>query len=152
MKSKLTYIAYLFPLLAMSLIIVSAKIIIDNYPIDFLKLRWIDYFMTILFSVTLVWLIKFETLRKLIFIEITDKQIVIQNIFFSKRNISKNDLVGFETQIESTRLGNFEETKILIKNGSRIILSEFFIDNYKDIKNNVTNNLKDHGGARKNAL
>lgn len=136
----------------MPLIIVSAKIIIDNYPIDFLKLRWMDYFMTILFSVTLVWLIKFETLRKLIFIEMTDKQIVIQNIFFSKRNISKNDLVSFETQIESTRLGNFEETKILTKNGSKIILSEFFIDNYKDIKNNVTNNLKDYGGARKNAL
>lgn len=60
--------------------------------------------------------------------------------------------MGFETQIESTRLGNFEETKILTKNGSKIILSEFFIDNYKDIKNNVTNNLKDYGGARKNAL
>ena len=82
----------------------------------------------------------------------TDKQIVIQNIFFSKRNISKNDLVGFETQIGSTRLGNFEETKILTKNGSKIILSEFFIDNYKHIKNNMTNNLKDYGGARKNAL
>ncbi len=152
MKSKLTYKALLFPFLIISLIIVSAKIIINNYPIDISKLRWIDYFITILFSITLVWLIKFETLRKLIFIEITDKQIVIQNIFFSKRAISKNDLVGFETQIESTRLGNFEETKILIKNGSKIILSEFFIDNYKDIKNNVTNNLKDHGGARKNAL
>ena len=152
MKSKLTYKAFLFPLLAMSLIIVSAKIIIDHYPIDLLKLRWIDYFMIILFSVTLVWLIKFETLRKLIFIEITDKQIIIQNIFFGKRNISKNDLVSFKTQIETSRLGNFEETQILNKNGSKIILSEFFIYNYKDIKNNVTNNLKDLGGERKNAL
>ena len=152
MKSKLTYKAFLFPLLAISLIIVSAKIIIDNYPIDFLKLRWIDYFMTILFSVTLVWLIKFETLRKLIFIEMTDKQIVLQNIFFAKRNIAMNDLIGFKTQIESSRLGNFEETIILTKDDNKIILSEFFIDNYKDIKNNVTNNLMDYGGPRKNAL
>lgn len=152
MKSKLTYKAFLFPLLAISLIIISASIIIDNYPIDFLKLRWIDYFMTILFSVTLVWLIKFETLRKLIFIELTDKKIVLKNIFLAKRNISTDDLIGFKTQIESSRLGNFEETIILTKNDKKIIISEFFIDNYKDIKNNVTNNLKDYGGPRKNAL
>ena len=84
MKSKLTYKAFLLPFLAMFLIITSAKIIIDNYPIDFLKLRWIDYFMAILFSVTLVWLIKFETLRKFVFIKITDDQIVLQNIFLLK--------------------------------------------------------------------
>jgi hypothetical protein len=108
--------------------------------------------MTILFSVTLVWLIKFETLRKLIFVEMTDKQIVLQNIFLAKRNISTDDLIGFKTQIESSRLGNFEETIILTKNDKKIIISEFFIDNYKDIKNNVTNNLKDYGGQRKNAL
>ena len=152
MKSKLTYKAFLFPFLAISLIIVSAKIIIDNYPIDFSKLRWIDYFMTILFSVTLVWLIRFETLRKLIFIEMADKQIVLQNIFLSKRNISTDDLIGFKTQIESSRLGNFEETIISTKDDKKIILSEFFIDNYKDIKNNVTKNLMDYGGTRKNAL
>jgi hypothetical protein len=151
-KSKLTYKAFLFPFLAISLIIVSAKIIIDNYPIDFSKLRWIDYFMTILFSVTLVWLIRFETLRKLIFIEMADKQIVLQNIFLSKRNISTDDLIGFKTQIESSRLGNFEETIISTKDDKKIILSEFFIDNYKDIKNNVTKNLMDYGGTRKNAL
>ncbi len=152
MKTKLTYKAFLFPLLAILLIIVSTKIIIDNYPIHFFKLRWIDYFMTVLFSVTLVYLIKFETLRKFLFIEMTDKQIILQNIFFIKRNFSKNDLAGFKTQIESTRLGNFEETIIFTKSDNRIILSEFFIDNYKEIKYNITNNLKDYGGARKNAL
>lgn len=152
MKSKLTYKAYLFPLLAISLIIVSTKIIIDNYPIHFLKLRWIEYFMSILFSVTLVWLIKFEILRKLIFIEITEKQIVLQNIFFTKRKIATNDLIGFKTQIELSRLGNYEETIILTKYDNKIILSEFFIDNYKDIKTCVTSNLRDYGGARKNAL
>lgn len=136
----------------MSLVIVSAKIIIDNYPIDFLKLRWIDYFMAILFSVTLVWLIKFETLRKLLFIKITDEQIVLQNIFFTKRNIFTKDLIGFEIQINSTRLGNFEETIILTKDDNKIILSEFFIDNYKDIKKYVTNNLKEYGGPKKDAL
>ncbi len=152
MKSKLTYKAFLFPFLTISLIIVSAKIIFDNYPIDFLKLRWIDYFMTILFSVTLVWLIKFQTLRKMTFIEITNKQIVIQNIFFAKRNIALNDLIDFKTQIEVTRLGNYEETVISTRNDTKIILSEFFIDNYKDIKGNLTKNIMDYGGARKNAL
>jgi len=151
-KSKLTYKAFLLPFLAMFLIITSAKIIIDNYPIDFLKLRWIDYFMAILFSVTLVWLIKFETLRKFVFIKITDDQIVLQNIFFTKRNIFTNDLIGFRTRINTTRLGNFEETIILTKDNNKIFLSEFFIDNYKDIKKYLTNNLKDYGGPKKNAL
>lgn len=152
MKSKLTYKAFLFPVLAISLIIVSVKIIIDNYPIQFLELRWIDYFMTILFAVTLVWLIKFETLRKLIFIEIIDKQIVLRNIFLVKRSIAMNNLIRFETKIVSTRIGNFEETIILTKGDNKIILSEFFIANYKDIKSNLTNNLMYYGGPRKNAL
>lgn len=152
MKSKLTYKAFLFPLLAICLISVSAKVVLDNYPIDFFKLRWIDYFMTILISVTLVWLIKFETLRKMIFIEITDKQVFIQNIYLAKINIALNDLIGFKTQIEVTRLGNYEETVISAKNDTKIILSEFFLDNYKDIKRNLTKNIMDYGGARKNAL
>ena len=115
MKSTLTYKAYLFPLLAISLIIVSTKIIIDNYPIAFLKLSWIEYFMSILFTVTFFWLIKFEILRKLIFIEMTEKQIVLQNLFFAKRKIATNDLIGFKTQIESSRLGNYEKKIILTK-------------------------------------
>jgi hypothetical protein len=82
----------------------------------------------------------------------SENQIVLQNIFLSKKNISTDDLIGFKTQIESSRLGNFEETIILTKDDKKIILSEFFIDNYKDIKNNVTNNLMDYGGSRKNAL
>ena len=93
MKSKLTYKAFLFPFLAISLIIVSAKIIIDNYPIDFLKLRWIDYFMTILFSLTLVWLIKFEILRKMIFIQVSDKHFVYQNIIFNNIHYDFNELI-----------------------------------------------------------
>lgn len=152
MKSKLTYKAYLFPLLAISLIIVSAKIIIDNYPIDFLKLRWIDYFMTILFSITLVWLIKIETLRKMIFIEVSNRHFVHQNIIFNKRDYDFNDLIGYKTRINSTRLGNFEETIISAKDDSKIILSEFFLDNYKELKIELTNKLADNGGARNNAL
>lgn len=152
MKSKLTYKASLLPFLAISLIIVSVKIIIDNYPIDFLKLRWIDYFMTILFSVTLVWLIKFEILRKMIFIQISDKHFVYQNIIFNNRHFDFNELISFKTQINSTRLGNFEETIISTKDENKIILSEYFLDNYKEIKIELTNKLRDNGGARKNAL
>jgi hypothetical protein len=152
MKSKHTFKAFLFPLLAILLIIVLFKIIIDKYPFDFFKLRWIDYFMSILISITLVWLIKFEIIRKLIFIEIIDNQIVIQNVFINKIKISENDLVSFFTQINSTRLGNFEETIILTKKNGKIILSEYFIDNYNDLKTALTVNLKDNGGARKNIL
>lgn len=152
MKSKLTYKAFLFPFLAISLIFVSAKIIIDNYPIDFLKLRWIDYFMTILFSVTLVWLIKFEILRKMIFIQVSDKYFVYQNIIFNDIHYDFNELISFKTQINSTRLGNFEETIISTKDENKIILSEYFLDNYKEIKIELTNKLTDKGGARKNAL
>jgi hypothetical protein len=152
MKSKLTYKAYLFPLLAISLIIVSVKVLIDNYPIDLLKLRWVDYFMTILFFITLVWLIKFETLKKMIFIEVSDKNFVHQNIIFNKRDYNFNDLIAYKTQIDSTRLGDFEETIISTNDGSKIILSEFFLDNYKELKIKLTNKLTDNGGARKNVL
>lgn len=136
----------------MSLIIGSAKIIIDNYPIDFLKLRWIDYFMTILFSATLVWLIKFEILRKMIFIQFSDKHFVYQNIIFNNRHYDFNELISFKTQINSTKLGNFEETIIYTNSDKKIILSDFFLENYKELKIRLTNSLTDNGGVSLNYL
>lgn len=151
MKSKFTYKCFLFPVLTIWLIIISSKIIIDNYPIDLFNLRWIDYFMTILFSVTLVWLIKFEILRKMVFFEISESYFTTKNILCNKRICNYSDLIGYETQINSTRLGNFEETIIMTNDNRKIIISELFIANYKELKREITHKLKNYGGERKNA-
>jgi len=152
MKSKFTYKCFLFPVLTISLIIVSGKIIMTYYPIDLFKLRWIDYFMTILFSITLIWLIKFEMLRKMLFVEISETYFTTKNILYHKRINNYSDLIGYKTQINTTRLGNFEETIIMTTDKRNIIISEFFIANYKDIRSVIAEKLKDYGGARKNAL
>lgn len=152
MRSKLTIKAYIFPLLAIILSVISVAIIVENYPIDFSELRWIDYFMAILFTITFIWLIKFETIRKMIFIEISGNLFVLKNVLFNKINYSLNDLKGYKTQIKITKIGNYEETIILGNDNSKIILSELFLDNYREIKTALTNNLHDFGGPRKNAL
>ena len=149
MKSKLTYKCFIFPVLTIWLIIISCKIIIANYPIDLLNLRWIDYFMTILFSVTLIWLIKFEILRKMVFFETSETYFMTKNIFLNKKTNNYSDMIGYKTEINLTRLGNFEETIIMTNENIKIIISELFIANYKDIKREITQNIKDFGGARK---
>jgi len=149
MKSKFTYKCFLFPVLTIGLIIISTKIIIDNYPINFFNFRWIDYFMTILFSVTFIWLIRFEILRKMVFFETRETYIVTKNILLNKKTNNYSDLIGFKTEINITGMGNFEETIIMTNENRKIIISELFIANYKDIKREITLNLKDYGGARK---
>jgi hypothetical protein len=74
---------------------------------------------------------------------------VTKNIFFNKKTINYSDLTGFKTQINLTRMGNFEETIIMTNVNQKIIISELFIANYKDIKREITHKLKDYGGARK---
>lgn len=149
MKSKFTYKCFIFPIVTIWLIICSSAIIIDYYPLDLFNLRWIDYFMTILFSATLIWLIKFELLRKMVFFEVSETYFVTKNIFFNKKTINYSDMIGYKTEINLTRLGNFEETIIMTNEKRKIIISELFIANYKDIKREITQNLKDFGGARK---
>lgn len=149
MKSKFTYKCFLFPVVTIWLIIISCKIIIVNYPIDLLNLRWIDYFMTILFSVTFIWLIKFEILKKMVFFETSETYFMTKNIFLNKKTNNYSDMIGYKTEINLTRLGNFEETIIMTNENRKIIISELFIANYKDIKREITQNLKDFGGARK---
>jgi len=105
--------------------------------------------MTILFSVTFIWLIRFEILRKMVFFETRETYIVTKNILLNKKTNNYSDLIGFKTEINITGIGNFEETIIMTNENRKIIISELFIANYKDIKREITLNLKDYGGARK---
>ncbi len=95
---------------------------------------------------------KFEILKKMLFFEINEADIKTKN-FLNKKSINKfNDLIGFKTKVNVTRMGDFEETIIMGDNNKEIILSELFIANYKDLKIKIANKLKDNGGARKSAL
>ena len=57
MKSKLILRPLLFPSLVIIFIGIPLFAIVVNYPVDFFKLRGIDYFMIFLFLITLVWII-----------------------------------------------------------------------------------------------
>lgn len=149
MKSKFTYKAFLFPVLATWLVIASISIIINNYPIDIFKLRWIDYFMTILFLIAFVMLLKIEIFKRMLHFEISETSITTNNVIYKKRIYNFSNLIGFKTQINSSRMGNFEETIIMVNDKSNIILSELYITNYIAIKNEITRKLKNFGGARK---
>ena len=152
MKPQFTYKSYLFPLLAISLIAISAKIIIANYPIDIFELRWIDYFITALIAVTLIWLVFFEIKRKMILIEIFETHIVTKNLFSTACRTDFKSLTGYKSRVETSRMGNFEELILFGNDNKKIIISELFLKNYKDLKNLIENRLKYYGGTRTNAF
>jgi hypothetical protein len=152
MKSQFAYKGFLFPLVALLLFGSSTKILIDNYPFDIFQLRWIDYFMTVLFTITLVWLIFFEIKRKMVYIEINESCILTKNLFQNIDKVDFTEIIGYKSRINSTRMGIFEEIILLRKDNRNIILSEFFLKNYKDLKKTLEDKLEYHGGAMKNAL
>ncbi|MCZ8330180.1 MAG: hypothetical protein O9282_02580 [Flavobacterium sp.] len=142
MKSNFTYKSYLFPIVVVVLAITSVNIISENYPINVFKLRWIDYYMIILFITAFVWLIKYEIARKMIVIEINENFIIKKNFLFNVQKYNFNDMVETETKVDTMRFGNFEETIITFNDGSKVILSEFFITNYKELKVGITKIIK----------
>lgn len=142
MKSKLTIKSYLFPIVVIILIITSVNIITENYPINILKLRWIDYYMIILFFITLVWLIKYEIARKMIVIEINKNFITEKNILFNVRKYNLYDVIETKTKVDTMRFGNFEETIITFNDGSKVFLSEYFITNYNELKVEIAKVIK----------
>ncbi len=104
--------------------------------------------MGVLFTATLIWLIRFEIFSKMISIDVSDNGLLVERLFFHRRRYDLNNLIGYETRINSTRLGNFEET-IVLTNDNKVILSEFFIANYQDLKVSVVSKFRDFGGVRK---
>ena len=149
MKSKLKLNSLLFPSLALIFIGISLFTIVDNYPINFFKLRGIDYFMIILFIITLIWLIRFEIYRKLIFLKLYENQFSIKNDLQQNNTYNFNNLLKYETQIVKISFGIYEETIIFTNDNQEFFLSEFFLENYIEIKNSLIKNLKDKGGPRK---
>ena len=152
MKSQFTYKSYLFPIVTISLIVISSKIIIDNYPVHIFQLRWIDYFMTVLFATTIIWLVFFEIKRKMIYIEIFENHIVTKNLFLIDCRTDFKNLTGYNSRIETTRMGDFEELILFGSDDKKIIISELFLRNYLDLKKLIESKLKYYGGTQKNAL
>lgn len=150
MKSKFTKKAFVLPLVALSLIIISVHIIIDNCPIFFGNLRWIDFYMVILFTITIVWIVYFEVLRKTVFVVLKENTIKGTNVLGRTSEFSFDNLKGFKISINSTRVGNFEELQVIEGDKTVIILSEYYHENYQEMKRTIKGRLKYFGGAAKN--
>ena len=151
MKSKFTKKAFIFPLLAIFLISTSVKIVINNWPISLIELRWINYFMAMLVTITIVWLAYFEIYRKMVFIEIEKYHIKRTTILGIKSKYIFNNLKGYKISIYTTRIGNFEELKINLDAKTVYILSELNHINYKEMKNYINKNLDFLGGPTKSS-
>ncbi len=147
MKSQLAYKGFLYPILVIWLIIASLMVIENNYPVKIFQLRWIDYVMTSLVALTFIWLFS-EIRRKMIFVEMDENAIVVKNLFFLNKKIDFTALNGYETRVQSMRLGNFEEL-IVFNDEQRIVISEFFVKNYIDLKKFISDKLPYHGGPEK---
>jgi hypothetical protein len=149
-KSKLTNKAFLFPLLAVLLGILYANIIADNWPIVFRGLRWIDFYMFILFAFTIIWIAYFQVFRKMVFVDLEHNKVKCTNILGRTSELSFDQLTGYKTSINTSRIGNFEELKVISGDQTVFILSEWYHENYQDMKKDINHKLKYLGGAAKN--
>jgi hypothetical protein len=90
--------------------------------------------MTLLFVITIIWLAYWETYRKMIKVEINNSSLYRLNLFGKKINIQFDTIDGYQTQVNSLRIGNYEELKILKDGKPIVVISEFYHKNYLDIK------------------
>ncbi|WP_343534281.1 hypothetical protein [Pedobacter sp.] len=84
----------------------------------------------------------------MIFVEMDENAIVVKNLFFLNKKIDFTALNGYETRVQSMRLGNFEEL-IVFNDEHRIVISEFSMKNYIDLKKFISDKLPYHGGPEK---
>lgn len=144
MKSQFRIYIYILPLIALSIITVCSKIIIDNWPIKIENLRWIDFYMTILFSITIVWLIFGEIRTKMVLIIIDKTHIYRTNIFgLTKYNFK--DFDGFETSLVISRTGSHQYLYMLKEGKREIIITEFHHKNYYNLKEEINKHVLNLG-------
>jgi len=106
--------------------------------------------MAILFTITIIWIVYFEVLRKMVFVVLEENTIKGTNVLGRTSEFSFDNLKGYKTSINSTRVGNFEELRIMEGDKTVLILSEWYHENYQEMKKSLKGRLKYFGGAAKN--
>ena len=144
MKSKLSYRAYFFVGLIIPTLILPIYLFFnrkeafgENYNIKFL-------FVCSLMLITCFWLFV-GTLRRVISLDLSNREITVKNILQSEKKIRLGDLDGFETTIETSKSGNYEVLFLVKNNKTLVHISEFHLSNYKEIKSEIETKLKNLG-------
>jgi hypothetical protein len=147
LKSKLSSRSYIFAGGTIGLIILPIYLFLNrieafgnNYNLKFLFVGSIMIF-------SCFWLI-LGTLRRLIFLKLTDREIVVKNILQSEIKLNFESLDGFETTIETSKSGSYE-VLYLVKNGKSLVhISEFHLSNYNEIKREIELKMKNLGSVK----
>ena len=144
MKSKFSYRAYFFVGLIIPTLILPIYLFFnrkeafgENYNIKFL-------FVGSLMLITCFWLFV-GTLRRVISLDLSNREITVKNILQSEKKIRLGDLDGFETTIETSKSGNYEVLFLVKNNKTLVHISEFHLSNYKEIKSEIETKLKNLG-------
>lgn len=85
------------------------------------------------------------TLRRVISLNLSNSEIIVKNILQSEKKIRLEDLDGFETTIEPSKIGNYEVLFLVKNNKTLVHISEFHLSNYKEIKSKIETKLKNLG-------
>ncbi len=109
----------------------------ENYNLKFL-------FISSLMLFACFWFI-LETFRRVIFLKISDQDIIFKTFLLSEKKIALKDFDGFETSIETSRGGNYEVLYLMKNQKSLIHISEFHLANYKELKSDIEKKLDNLG-------
>lgn len=109
----------------------------ENYNLKFL-------FVSSLMLFACFWLI-LGTFRRVIFLKISDQEIIFKTLLLSEKKIALNDFDGFETTRETSRGGSYEVLYLMKNQKSLIHISEFHLANYKELKSDIEKKLNNLG-------
>lgn len=148
-QSKFKLRALLIPFLIIATTGFSIFMLTKNLPLETQKIRWIEIYMSVLFLITWFWLVFGELRTKIIRITIRGNQVEKRN-FLGLKQYNFKDFDGFQTSILSSKGEDFEYL-YFIKNGEKVIkISEAYHKNYAELKNVISNQLKDLGRIKFN--
>ena len=109
----------------------------ENYNLKFL-------FISSLMLFACIWFI-LGTFRRVIFLKISDQEIIFKTFLLSEKKIALNDFDGFETTRETSRGGSYEVLYLMKNQKSLIHISEFHLANYKELKSDIEKKLNNLG-------
>lgn len=103
---------------------------------------------------TILWLFFGEIRTKAIVVNIVGDKIIYKRFFglSSPRTKYFKDFDGYKTSILYSRSGSYEYLYLMIKGKKVIKLSEFYHNNYQDLKKKIDENLKYKGFEEYNHL
>ena len=121
-------------------------IILNNWPIDFIKLRWIDIYLSLLFIFTIIFLLA-ETRHKIIKI-IIDRNTISKRNFLTIIQYNFGDFDGFQTSIINSKNGSYEYLYLVKDNKKLIKISEQYHKNYFEMKDLINQHSKFLGDTK----